>query len=439
MTLEVLEKLKHTYDKATERARAVIGVFEHQFGDSLVDNTLISFDHFLQKVSIITPSDLCVFSQSGSNNFGSYYIAGSPNDIMNILDTPICNYNADPNIIDFMYKELSGIITKEVGMFSPDGKQTFYIIIKFPEVTVKNENNNSVKIYDLFVKVPVTLNGLSGGGFTMLRTTYPIEQWVSDYCHSHVSGTPLEFRAPCLGTGPIKRTINTLRLNYDVNIWGLYAYELSKYVTVESLSGTPYRRLENISIGGGSPINTDDFYCTSVLHVYGYPIDQIEAFIKHFLKTEHLKFTYRNGGFVLGESVLDVWIRMSNLFIRLQNQSYYDKRYIEGGYKSKHQLKREGIIRPYTMINGKLYYYDESCRQEGCSLEGKTLLIFKGEAQQFHIIEQSQEVPKICLIPSNWVMFAINKALKIINYRYGRERSERKDSEPQAGSRVLYF
>ena len=74
--------------------------------------------------------------------------------------------------------------------------------------------------------------------------------------HSHISSIPFGnftfFQSPCTGSGPINNTICSLSRDFDANLWRLFCLELSKYVEVESIAGTPYHRLEGLTRGGGT-------------------------------------------------------------------------------------------------------------------------------------------------------------------------------------------
>ena len=129
----------------------------------------------------------------------------------------------------------------------------FIIYVWWPRVTVTNEYNKSVNIQDLYAKIEIQNDGTipyECNGFKLNRATYTREQFISGYMHSHINIIPknnfTQFQIPCLGRGPIISTIGTLKNDYDEATWMLFCQELSMYVTVESISGGPYRRMDNI-------------------------------------------------------------------------------------------------------------------------------------------------------------------------------------------------
>lgn len=126
------------------------------------------------------------------------------------------------------------------------------IIIYYPSVIITNEHNKSHEIKELYTKVKVHNNGSLNGTFSFVRAEFTLEEWNSDYLHSHVSGInkslPSNFKSSCLGSGPIRNTCLSLNDSFDEDIWKLFIFELDRYIQTESLEGGPYRRLENIGI-----------------------------------------------------------------------------------------------------------------------------------------------------------------------------------------------
>lgn len=436
MTEEAREKLRTIYDEVTERARSVIEVFEHQFGSELVDNSLLTFDGFLEKLSTRTLSGLGLRKLSDSNEFGSYTI--DPKDYeANGIGKNFIEYIPDLGIIDYLRLTLKDSLKRWVRDNSPNSDyDAFSITIKFPEVTVTNEYDKSVAIQDLFVRVPVTLEGKTYERFSMTRTTYPVDQWLSGYSHSHLPGINLEFTKPCTGRGPVNNTIITLKARYDIQVWGLYSFEVAKYVTVESIAGVPFRRLEHIGNNNANIIDISKLEYKGQVRSYdmAYTATQMKEFIRGFLKSGKIKFAFRNGNFTIGEDLLDIWIKMSNSFIEWHNAK------LRSGKNNlfKAILIRSGIIGKYIVANGRAYNANVSSRFEQLqSYEGMPLFTFKGETQKLHFIGTTSNTNETILIDIQLVYYALTKALEIINYRYGREKA--REEGVSADSRTLYF
>lgn len=436
MTEEAREKLRTIYDEVTERARSVIEVFEHQFGSELVDNSLLTFDDFLEKLSRRTLGSLGIKRLSDSNEFGSYTI--DPEDYeANGRGKYFTEYIPDLGIIDYLRLTLKDFLKRWVRANSPNSDyDAFSITIKFPEVTVTNEYDKSVVIQDLFVRVPVTLSGKTYEKFRMTRTTYPVDQWLSGYSHSHLPGINLDFTAPCTGTGPVNNTIRTLKARYDIQVWGLYSFEISKYVTVESIAGTPFRRLENIGSNNANVIDLSRLEYKGQVRSYdmAYTATQMKEFIRGFLKSGKVKFAFRNGNFTIGEDLLDIWIKMSNAFIEWHN----DKLRSGKNNLFKATLIRSGVIGKYVVANGRAYNANVSSRFEQLQNdEGMSLFTFKGETQRLHFLGTTSNTNETILIDIQLVYYALTKALEIINHRYGREKA--REEGVSVDSRTLYL
>lgn len=193
-----------------------------------------------------------------------------------------------------------------------------FILIHFPKVTITNENNKSLDITHLFVKVKINVDGTIRGSFTLNRSEYTVNELAKDYMHSHVNGIPVSnfasFQSPCLGSGPIRNTLSTLSAHYDLDMWKLFCLELNKYVQVESLEGIPYRYLERVNSNG---------YFTYIYPRYElidyFPFNSfnrwLKDFIEYYTKNNNLKFNFVNGNYSIGMPFKDYILNISNSFI----------------------------------------------------------------------------------------------------------------------------
>lgn len=127
------------------------------------------------------------------------------------------------------------------------------ILVHWPEVEICNEYGQKHTIRDLFARVELNLFG-NWLDLMFNRTTYTRDEVDADYLHSHVCGISenLRFLPCCMGTGPIKSTSNTLSEDFDLNLWHLFCFELNLYVQTESLTGIPYRKLNDIGRYGSN-------------------------------------------------------------------------------------------------------------------------------------------------------------------------------------------
>jgi hypothetical protein len=195
------------------------------------------------------------------------------------------------------------------------------IYVWWPSVTVTNEQGQSVEVKDLYAKVGLYPNGKLRQKFQLSRATYQYEQYSSNYMHSHISGInsdPSVFMNPCLGTGPLIRTQQTLSESRNADLWDLFCVELDRYVHVESIAGTPYRYLSRIGTETMNPI----IYTGHRQVVYRYICDNpplrdlFSKFFRYVLVQKKLKFGLVEGRFICACSRTDWISKLSRLFIR---------------------------------------------------------------------------------------------------------------------------
>jgi hypothetical protein len=220
----------------------------------------------------------------------------------------------------------------------------------------------------------------------------------------------------CTGSGPINTTIANLNRGFDEDLWNLFCLELSKFVEVESVAGVPYHRLENI----GTLHRT---YGENFNMVHSITFDlaakiMLLDFTAHFLKSNKLRFNFRNGNFSIGMSYIEYMLLVSNEFI-----SWYNKKHKEGKYTYDNNiLKSKWIIRNCIIANGKLYNDSMYNTNEYLRNEGKLVCVFKGKEYRLtisSIINANNNLSTI--LNPNIAMFILTKALNILNYKYGKE------------------
>lgn len=290
-----------------------------------------------------------------------------------------------------------------------------FILVYFPRVKVTNEHGNFVYITELYVKVRLAVPGvLSTIG--MNRAEYTLDQFYSDYMHSHICGIPTgdfeRFETPCLGAGPIQGTSHILRSKVCTNEeWMLFCYELSKFVTVESLSGGPYRKLERITSSSGR------------IDYIGYRRAQnlpkfITNFVRHLILSRKLKFVYRNGSYVLGMSNAECMILVSNEFINWYNQ--LDNAEAEQVKDIKRCYMKSGVA-----AKGHIYGMSMSLPLLDRVSEhvGRRICTFKGREIKLRISGAVSETSVRSLFLSEDVISEIlSVILEVINLKYGKNK-----------------
>lgn len=328
------------------------------------------------------------------------------------------------------------------------------IFVKWDTVKVTNEYDESITIKDLYAKITINnYNGvITSDGVMLTRRTYTQEQWNSGYSHSHLPHFNSRtwkgnFNYPCLGLGPLIDTLSTLKREFNLDLWGLFVYELDKYVRVESVEGVPYIRLNQVT-GGRNIIDLDNIFPSNIIwnDVYAsrLPYDFMSAFIKYFIGKKDFKVSYRNGRWILGESYLDFSIKISNHFINFAND--YIKR-------TKHNwvlnaLINNHIVIYYNIKDGKLYdtEEEESLELPSGAVESddyytldSSQLIFKGEVVPLRVLkEKSSQDNKVLLLNTLYIMSIIRSITILINTKYGNS-SETRNSEEADSEEIIYI
>lgn len=326
----------------------------------------------------------------------------------------------------------------------------FLIYVWWPHVTVTNEYDKSVNIQDLYAEIEIQNDGTipyEYHGFKLNRATYTREQFLSNYLHSHISSIPknnfTEFQRPCLGGGPIRSTIGTLKNDYDEATWMLFCQELSMYVTVESISGGPYHRME--TIGKKSQISSYRNYDFSLVNknefLSLFTNDNLKEFIQYYLKYGHLSLGYINNTFTWGMPYYEYIIDISNSFI-----DFYNKFYSTTTQNLNHCFTT-GLLKQVVVANGKFYNESENSDFNISNLDsyqGKRVLTFKGKEICTTIInnKQGSESTLTTVISSRLAMYILQKILRTINFRYKNEynnKNGRNQEGTTACERVIYL
>lgn len=311
------------------------------------------------------------------------------------------------------------------------------IIVHFPKVTVTNEHNRSVDITHLWVKVKVSLNGTIDGTFQMMRSEFTATQFASGYSHSHIpsiSRTGLSWASPCLGDGPIRSTITSLSTEFSEEMWNLFCLELSKYVTVESLSGGPYIRLETI---GTSRRSTEEitFPLEPAMDDIRLREDikqSIAAFIPAILSKKPFGFNFFNGSYGIAMSERDLFITLSNLFIEYYNSLPASQQ------TPIEDLFSAGILCKGKLIGNKLYYVydgDPNAVTNHRDMIGRNMLRFKNSTITLNITNDSvaEDDPNMSIFLSKIVVKAIiDRILRTINNKYGQPSNQEDDFSGEA-------
>ena len=369
MNEELKQKIEALYRELLELPMAVTEIFNDFYGEERVDLQPISLEDFINLLE--------------TNNL--YEIVGNTSDFAN---TQYYRGHADSNLLN-NFRVAAGsmsLVTNE-SIFDRYvnyikefiGNRWFIdipIIVHFPHVTIRNEYDRTVEVDNLWAKVPVTWEGKGKGWFKMNRSEYDVVHMQSDYMHSHVSGIDFDFkfRSVCTGSGPINNTMSSLTVGFDEPIWQLFCLELERYMGTESLSGGPYRRMENIGANGSNKRDNFRIEQNNYIPNEYFTKELSSKFLDYLFTNNILKFNYRKGSYGLAHTFTDTVLTISNAFIDWYNAKYrttYNIPAIE-------DLRGDGIIKEAIIANGAIYDPNSNASMDYSQYVGRKVLTFKG-------------------------------------------------------------
>lgn len=302
------------------------------------------------------------------------------------------------------------------------------IVVHFPTLIVKNEYNRFTTIQDLYVKTAVTAQGKMVGQFTCQRATFPYEQFMSGYVHSHLPRRSFgNWTTSCLGSGPIRRTIGLLSQDRSEETWMLYCRELHEYVQVESLSGGPYIRLE--SIGGYYKVNytlsglvNEAVHCNTDCKIeFDYYIgnaevkSRIKNFICYLFSKKPFKFGFWKSNYHLAYSSLEFGFLLTKYFIDfLKENNYSAQPFLDNDVIESYILKPDGL------------YQNNSGSEQIQVYQNRYLFDFKGIPVHMHIEDRQEETELniVYIMNMNIANAIVIFIHTIINYFYGKELNQ---------------
>lgn len=427
---ELIEsKIEELYSLLMDKPNQVLAIFNDFFGEDKVDmQGFMSVDK-LKSWLDVTP----IFEYASRELLG--------------MSTEDYNTYRGQSLTDLRGRVLDSVLSQlcdgqVVGRIGQKKFGSGFILVHFPHVRITNEYNRFVDINHLYAKVKILHDGSMNGYFTLNRAEYTYLHISNRYMHSHVGSIPTndftQFQNPCTGSGPINDTMSNLNTEFDSDIWKLFCLELSKYVEVESIAGTPYHRLEGLSTSDMS-IGENAFKVINRLEqCYGNDIrGMIKDFVSHFIKQGKLKFNYANGSYSIGMSFIEYMLVISNEFIDWYNKRFNNKEVTH----SFDTLKVMGVLKECVIVDNKIYYRN-FCRNINsyAAYNGKRMCTFKGADVLINIVDinEVKEDNVSIILDTNTALYILSKILRVINYRYGK--SEQRDQEGnRISEEVRYF
>lgn len=122
-----------------------------------------------------------------------------------------------------------------------------HLYIQFEEVTLTNQYQEKITIYDLFVELTINikdnyfLSDIYGA-----KATWSYEEYRCGYIHSHLpSRNSSTFQKFCLGSSPFSRLMHSRALISE-ELFITILYNLEEYLQWESVEGGPYIYMKNV-------------------------------------------------------------------------------------------------------------------------------------------------------------------------------------------------
>lgn len=423
------EKIEELYNSLMDKPLRVLGIFNDFFGEDKVDmQGYWSLDEFKSWMNIEPLSTYIPNGNIVSMNMNGW----SMHKTWSITDLPGDQVEKVVNVLT------NTTVKERIGNAKFNG---IFILVHFPHVRVTNEHDRFVDINHLWAKVKVSYNGTLNGGFTLNRSEYTLLHIRSHYMHSHISSIPTgdftQFQNPCTGRGPINGTISALNRDYDEDMWNMFCLELSKYVTVESVAGVPYNYLEKLGTND-MEVDVGRFITYLSPNYYESVItpDKFREFVRYFISSKKLKFNYVNGSYSIGMSLIEFIVLISNEFIKWYNDQF-NKEELTAKFAD---LKRYDILRECIIDNGKIYYdRGRNNVNNYAQYIGKKVCVFKGREITVDItdIAEVRNENKSIILNTRTALYILNVILKVLNYRYGRNKATHESN--QLGTEVRYL
>lgn len=423
------EKIEELYNSLMEKPLRVLSIFNDFFGEDKVDmQGYWSLDKFKSWMNIEPLSTYIPDGNIVSMNMNDW----SMYKTWSITDLPGDQVEKVVNVLT------NTTVKERIGNAKFNG---IFILVHFPHVRVTNEHDRFVDINHLWAKVKVAYNGTLNGEFTLNRSEYTLLHIRSHYMHSHISSIPTgdftQFQNPCTGNGPINGTISALNRDYDEDMWNMFCLELSKYVTVESVAGVPYNYLEKLGTND-MEVGVDRFITYLSPNYYESVItpDKFREFVRYFISSKKLKFNYVNGSYSIGMSLIEFIVLISNEFIKWYNDQF-NKEELTAKFA---ELKRNGILKECIIDNGKIYYDRGRINVNNCAQYiGKKVCVFKGREITVDItdIVEVRNENKSIILNTQTALYILNIILKVLNYRYGRNKATHESNQLDTEVRYL--
>lgn len=309
------------------------------------------------------------------------------------------------------------------------------ILIYYPEITIKNEYDESHTIRGMYVKLPIAPNGCLMGHPRFGRSILTKAELISGYVHSHMNGSSTRMGLDvCFGSGPIRSTISALNARCDPERWMLFAVQLTSFLQTESIHGGPYRRIANIS---------KDYGAITIRNLENWPYelhnvlrsnlkipslrrfwrDTFKKFLSGLLdrvvEGKIIKIGFNGNSFAICDTFPRIVLNISNYFIEWVN-SMDDVQLAETVARfsyAHHILERGNITSSIVRV-----YNSEIQQRQLDILQRELICKFKGKDIYAQIIEDdSPDTNTVTILALSLIRQIIDTLLLTLNTIYATE------------------
>lgn len=258
--------------------------------------------------------------------------------------------------------------------------EKYSLIVYWDKVTVRNENEDTIEITDLYARISI-VGGKLCGTPEMLRTSYSRQQWDAGYAHSHLPHNSLSWAHPCLGRGALRGTVTTLAgKGGDYHMWFLFALELDRYVHIESLKGGPYIRMSDV-LSGREKTETDYSFDTSWIgtEVLGDNLKSLDVYKIFVREMPELDLAVSDFDIRPACTYVEFTVMVTNILVNLYNRD-----------KEKYAWARNLLVKGRVVDVAHIAYCVNGRVMRSYNPQSpKYLLTFKGEPKYLKIFESS--------------------------------------------------
>lgn len=267
-----------------------------------------------------------------------------------------------------------------------------YIMLHYPLINITNNDDDSHNIKDLIVVFQIKSNHYNTSQLSVTkplgcRATLDYEEWFSSYQHSHLKKFQQELYKDCFrtiefciggGTELSELLVDMWEEEYEFSdiIFESYLYALDSLVEWESIEGTPWHYIENITIGSQE-------------------VTLIKNYDKNSLKGSFEKITNR----FMEDSLDNIdFVFSEGRYIIKTNERFYTflKEFIAAdSHLSKYLLYTERGDRWYGYVQPTITS-EESLRTQFNDVSSQQPSIFiQGNELQFKVLPYNKEVESI--------------------------------------------